>query len=70
MKLKVNDNCIGCGACQAVCPEVFEINDDGYATTIVDEVSDDLTDDAIDAKEGCPVNAIEEVSDDLTEETE
>lgn len=45
------------------CPEVFEINDDGYATTIVDEVSEELTEDAIDAKEGCPVNAIEEVSD-------
>ena len=63
MKLKVNDNCIGCGACQATCPEVFEINDDGYATTIFDEVSEELTEDAIDAKEGCPVNAIEEVSD-------
>ena len=63
MKLKVNDNCIGCGACQAICPEVFEINDDGYATTIVDEVNEELVDDAIDAKEGCPVNAIDEVSD-------
>lgn len=62
MKLKVNDNCIGCGACQAICPEVFEINDDGYATTIVDEISNDLTDDATDAKEGCPVDAIEEIS--------
>lgn len=63
MKLKVNDNCIGCGACQAICPEVFEINDDGYATTIVDEVNEEFVDDAIDAKEGCPVNAIDEVSD-------
>lgn len=61
MKLKVNDNCIGCGACQAICPDVFEINDDGYATTIVDEVSEELMDDAMDAKEGCPVDAIEEV---------
>ena len=23
------DVCIGCGACQAVCPDVFEIEDDG-----------------------------------------
>ena len=37
MKLKVNkDLCIGCGACQAVCPEVFEIEDDGLATVISD----------------------------------
>ena len=62
MKLKVNqDVCIGCGACQAVCGEVFEINDDGLAETIVDEISDDLKEDAIDAKEGCPVGAIEEI---------
>lgn len=62
MKLKVNqDVCIGCGACQAVCGNVFEINDDGLAETIVDEISDDLKEDAIDAKEGCPVGAIEEV---------
>ena len=29
MEVKVNkDACIGCGACQAVCPEVFELDDD------------------------------------------
>ena len=43
MKLKVDkDLCIGCGACQAVCPEVFEIEDDGLATTIVDEVPKEI----------------------------
>ncbi|MFR4599069.1 MAG: ferredoxin [Coprobacillus cateniformis] len=25
---KVNESCIGCGACTAVCPEVFDFNDD------------------------------------------
>ncbi len=64
MKLKVNkDLCIGCGACQAVCPEVFEIEDDGFAGVIVDEVKEELKEDAIDAKEGCPTGAIEEVKD-------
>ena len=59
--LKVNkDLCIGCGACQAVCPEVFEIEDDGLATVIVEEISEDLKEDALDAKEGCPTDAIEE----------
>ena len=30
MKVKVNeDACIGCGACAAIAPEVFEINDEG-----------------------------------------
>ncbi|MDO4963036.1 MAG: ferredoxin [bacterium] len=61
MKLKVEkDRCIGCGACQAVCPEVFEIEDDGLAGVIVDEVKEDNLEDAIDAKEGCPTSAIEE----------
>ncbi len=61
MKLKVNqDLCIGCGACQAICDEVFEIDDKGYAKVIVDEVSKSNEEDAIDAKEGCPTGAIEE----------
>lgn len=31
-KINVNqDICIGCGACQAEYPEVFEINDEGLA---------------------------------------
>lgn len=69
MKLEVNqDTCIGCGACQAICPEVFEINDDGLATTIVDTIEEDVQDAAIDAKEGCPVNAIEEVDEIADEE--
>ncbi len=59
MKLKVNEDvCIGCGACQAVCDEVFEIKDDGIATVIVDEISEDLKESALDAMEGCPVGAI------------
>ena len=64
MKLEVNqDTCIGCGACQAICPEVFEINDEGLATTIVENIEEDVLEAATDAKEGCPVNAIEEVTD-------
>lgn len=61
MKLEVNqDVCIGCGACQAICPEVFEIGDDGLAKTIVDVIDEDNEEAAIDAKEGCPVSAIED----------
>lgn len=62
MNFKVNkDLCIGCGACQAVCPEVFEIEDDGLAHAYVDEVKDELKEDAIDAMEGCPTSAIEKI---------
>ena len=63
MKLRVDkDICIGCGACGAICPDVFEIDDDGLATAIVDEVSEEIMEDAIDAKEGCPVDAIKEIT--------
>ena len=62
MKFKVDkDKCIGCGACQAICSEVFEIDDDGLATVISDEISEEIKEDAIDAMEGCPTEAIEEI---------
>lgn len=65
MKLKVDkDVCIGCGACQAVAPEVFEIDGDGLAKAIDSEIKEELIDDALDAKEGCPVDAISKVDDD------
>ena len=61
MKLVVDkDICIGCGACAAIWPDVFERDDEGLATSTVSEVSEEVMDDAIDAKEGCPVDAIKE----------
>ena len=60
MKFKVNkDVCLGCGACQAICPDVFQIEDDGLAAAIK-EADEKNIEDALDAKEGCPVAAIEE----------
>ena len=62
MKVKVNkDVCIGCGACQAIVPEVFEIEDDGLAIAKDIEISDDIKEDVIDAIEGCPTGAISEI---------
>lgn len=59
MKVKVNpDVCIGCGACQAIAPDVFEINDEGIAQEISEDVKEEFVEDATDAKEGCPVSAI------------
>lgn len=28
------DLCIGCGACQGLCPEIFDLNEDGKAYVI------------------------------------
>lgn len=62
MKLCVNkDLCLGCGACCACAPDVFEIGDDGFAQVKVDEIADEFIEDAMDAKDGCPTAAIEEM---------
>lgn len=59
MKVVVNkDTCIGCGACQAICPEVFEV--DEVAEALIDEIPADLEESVRDAVDGCPVSAIEE----------
>ncbi len=51
--------CIGCGACVAVAPELFELNEDNKAETKkISELDDE---ELIKAKEGaetCPVQAI------------
>ena len=60
MNLKVDKNvCIGCGACQAICPEVFSIEDDGLAA-VTGEINDSNKEEALDAKAGCTVGAIDE----------
>jgi len=52
------DICIGCGICEAVCPKVFTMNEAGKAVAIESEIDDSDLDDAISAKEQCPVEAI------------
>ena len=60
MKVKVNkDACIGCGACAAICDEVFEINDEGLSEAKVEEVKEELQDEVRDAVDSCPTGAIE-----------
>ncbi len=60
MKYIVNEGCIGCGLCEATCPEVFSMSDAGVAVAIEGEVPEEALDTAAEAKEGCPVGAIEE----------
>lgn len=70
-KVKVlKDVCIGCGACQAICSEVYEIDDDGLAKVIVDEVPEEVMEDAVDALENCPTGAIVEVEENDEKSTE
>ena len=59
MKAKVIDNIyIGCGACQAIASEEFEINDDGLAQAINEVVNKKNEADVVEAKENCPTGAI------------
>ena len=57
MKYRVNDDCIGCGNCESVCPEVFTVTDGrSNAKEVVPEGAEAA---AEQAKEECPVSAIE-----------
>jgi ferredoxin len=55
--------CAGFGVCLGLCPEVFELHDDGYAVVLVSEVPAELEDAVRKAAIQCPSNAIS-VSDD------
>jgi ferredoxin len=52
------DACISCGLCPSICPEVFEMEDDGKAGVTTDEVPSNVEDAAMEAESSCPVNAI------------
>ena len=60
MKVKVNDSCIGCGACLSIADDVFEMNDEGLSSVKVDEVPEGSVDSVKEAMENCPTGAIEE----------
>ena len=53
-----HDTCIGCGACEMVCPAVFEMRNDGLAYVINEEPDADLEACVTEAADGCPVAAI------------
>lgn len=59
MKTKVDpDLCISCAVCTNLVPDVFEMNDDGVAEAIVDEVPAELQEQVREAAEECPSDAI------------
>ncbi len=59
-KIKI-EGCIGCGACTGICPEVFDLNDEGLAYNILgedEEIPEDLMSGVDEAIESCPAQAI------------
>lgn len=58
-KIKVNENCIGCGACTYIASNYFEIGNEGYAEPKKNEVDEKDIDEVEEAANGCPTSAIE-----------
>ena len=62
MKVTVDeDRCAGHGMCLTLCPEVFDLTDDGWAVANPEEVPAELERAARDAIENCPEHAISEI---------
>ncbi|MFD3813433.1 ferredoxin [Rhodococcus sp. NPDC058639] len=59
MKVSVDDDsCRGHGVCLALCPDVFDLSDGGYAVTLVSEVPAEHEDSVREAAASCPERAI------------
>ncbi|HOB16292.1 MAG TPA: ferredoxin [Defluviitoga sp.] len=56
MKIIIDkEACIGDGICESLCPDVFQMTDDGKAEVIDEQSNEPCVQDAIDA---CPTEAI------------
>jgi ferredoxin len=51
-------NCIGCGLCASVCPDVFEMSNDGKAMVTVEVIPAEFENCANEARDQCPVSVI------------
>lgn len=49
------EKCIGCGACVAMCSDIFEMNDEGKSVAKTKQTDDECAKEAADS---CPVDAI------------
>ncbi|MBN1983179.1 MAG: ferredoxin [Chitinivibrionales bacterium] len=64
MKARVDKNvCIGCQMCVQICPDVFQMNDEGIAVVLVDTINVKYENLCKEAQEMCPVMAIALFSD-------
>lgn len=55
MKVKIEDGCIACGACESICEAVFTVED----SVIVNEANIAANEDTVkEAADSCPVSVI------------
>ena len=52
------DRCVGSGACEALAPDVFEVDDDGVLAVLRAEPEDDDVPAVRDAVQACPTRAL------------
>ena len=56
MSVKINlDDCIGCGVCAQLCPEVFKLDENEGKAMVISQDNLGLAKEAVDS---CPVSAI------------
>lgn len=61
MKFMVDQElCIGCASCEETCPDVFQLDND-KSQVILNPVPKEFEHGALEAEEGCPVDAISHV---------
>lgn len=59
MNIQVDESlCIGCAMCVSMCESVFAMNEDGISEVIATEVTDEMMEEAEEARDCCPVDAI------------
>ena len=52
------DRCVGSGTCEALAPEVFEVDDDGVLAVLLPTPPDDQLPDVREAVQACPTRAL------------
>ncbi len=59
MKVTVDqENCIGCGVCSEMSPDIFELNDEDLAQVTVEQIDANHEEPCREAARECPVEAI------------
>lgn len=58
MKACVNEECILCGLCADMCPDIFRLGEE-KARVVVNEIPSEQMDCCREAADSCPVEAIE-----------
>ncbi len=64
MKVIVDpDTCLGCGVCESIAPEIFELGNEVYATVLLNPVPEQMRAIVDEAIAECPEEAIRIIED-------